>query len=126
MISPTAMSAPEPAEVTPSTNPTLSPIATAAVRMRGVISRSSASPFVSLKSSARPSVATPHSISAAATAHSTKSSKPSPQTLCSQFSTTTPPRAPGTLPKASHPEIPRLTVPFRKWRQPPTVFVIAA
>ena len=37
----------------------------------------------------------------------------------------TPPTEAGTLPKASHFEMPMSTVPERQWRQPPSVLVSA-
>src|SRR3954465_2749927 len=86
-ISPTAINAPLPAEVTPSTNPTETPSATAATLCRRSISIVSRSRSCIRFSSARTSVAAPVRRSAAARIEITASSKSLPSQSSSSVST---------------------------------------
>src|SRR3954469_4538610 len=113
------ISAPLPTDVRPSTSPSTRPIDTAPAFERAV-SGTSARSFGARANSARASTASETTMRAPATSAST--------TVTSRFSrssSATPAMEPGTLPNAIHFDTPRSTVPLRRWRQPPTVFVIA-
>ena len=76
--------------------------------------------------SARQNTATPVNSSATATAMITPLSIESPYAACRRSSRSVPPSAPGIEPTPSHRASGTSTVPWRKWRQPPTVLVTAA
>ena len=99
-IRPTAIRAPLPAEVTPSTKPIVSPSATAATLWRrssgSMVSRSRSTTLG--MNSARQNTATPVSSSATATAMITPLSNESPYAACRRSSRSAPPSAPGIEP----------------------------
>ncbi len=116
------MSAPLPTDVTPRTKPSSAPRPTAAARVPEVSGTAWRSRAVCARmKSARPSVTTAVTARAAATPHS----RPVPCRPGTRSTTTTPATEAGTLPTASHVETPTSTVPLRRWRHPPSVFVIA-
>jgi PIN domain nuclease of toxin-antitoxin system len=77
------------------------------------------------KNSDRAITAKPVNSNAQATAVSVTSSNDEPADRLIASSTYTPPTAAGTEPKAIHVDSPISTVPWRKCRHPPTVFVTA-
>src|SRR3954449_6415463 len=118
-ISAGPISAPLPTDVRPSTVPSTRPIATAPALLRAV-SGTCARSRGARADSARASTASETIIRAPATSASTTVTSRSRRS-----SRNTPAIEPGTLPNAIHFDTPRSTVPLRRWRQPPTVFVIA-
>src|SRR3954469_23289551 len=113
------ISAPLPTDVRPSTTPSTRPIATAPAFVRAV-SGTCARSRRARANSARARTASDTMKSAPATRLRTTVTWRS-----SRSSSATPASEPGTLPNAIHFDTPRSTVPLRRWRQPPTVFVIA-
>ena len=113
-ISPTAISAPLPAEVTPSTKPTHTPSTTAATLCRRSISIVSRSRSCIRFRNARISVAEPVRSSAPARIAITRSSKSRPAQSSSSPSTYTPPIAAGTEPIAIQLDSVRSTVFWRR------------
>src|SRR4051794_29395114 len=111
--------APEPTDVSPSSRPSTAPMATADTFAR--VSSATCSRSRGARTNvARARTARATIISRRATRVSTTVTSRSRRS-----SSTTPETAPGTLPNASHFDTPRSTVPRRRWRQPPTVFVTA-
>ncbi len=106
--------------------PRTAPIDTAWIFVRRVCVIESTSRATSFgMKRARPRIVSATISSATAIDMSSVGSKLLPYALCRTLSSQTPTSAPGTLPTASHFETPRSTVPLRRWRQPPSVFVTA-
>ena len=125
-IRPTAISAPLPADVMPSTKPTHTPRTTAAILWRRSISIVSRSRACMLLRKARTSVAAPVRRRATARIVSSRSSNSRPAHFSSRVSTYTPPTAAGTEPTAIHMDSCMSTVFWLQCLYPPTVLVTAA